>query len=176
MNAIQHCELPQEALLGKYRQEGAYTDCYFVELPGVFTQAEYVEAFYTTRLIKAERLILSLLVSKPSSDRQAKQLAKGETKTFAAWSVENQTGNQLLLSDFLGRTRSWLMSVVDESGNSSRTRLYFGSAVVLKLNAATGQASFGFAFHALLSFHKLYSRALLRSASSRLARSEHDLK
>ncbi len=174
MNTIQLCELPQEALLSRYQQEGAYTDCYFIDLPSAVSHAEYVEAFYTTAVFKVERLILSLLVSKPSTDRQAKQLASGEVKTFAAWSVEGQTANQLLLCDFLGRTRSWLMSVVDESSNSSNTRLYFGSAVVPKVDPASGQTSFGFAFHALQGFHKLYSRALLRSAHSRLVQSKHD--
>lgn len=173
MSAIQTCELPQDALLNKYKQEGAYTDCYFVELPSTVTHAEYVEAFYTSTVFKVERTILSLLVSKPSSDRQAKQLANDEVKTFSAWRVEGRTANQLLLCDFLGQTRSWLMCVANESGNAGSTRLYFGTAVVPKVNSATGKVSFGFAFHALLGFHKFYSRALLRSALSRLARSRH---
>lgn len=174
MNAIQLCELPQEALLRKYMQEGAYTDCYFVDLPHPVSHTEYVEAFYTTAVFKVERLILALLVSKPSTDLQAKQLASGEVKTFAAWNVEGSSGNQLLLCDYLGRTRSWLMSVVDESSNSTKTRLYFGSAVVPNVESRSGRATFGLAFHALHGFHKLYSRALLRSALSRLVRSKHD--
>ncbi len=174
MNTIQPCELPQEALLSKYTREGAYTDCYFVDLPRSISQAEYVEAFYTTAVFKVERLILASLVSKTSTDLQAKQLASGEVKTFAAWSVEGRSGNQLLLCDYLGRTRSWLMSVANENGKSNSTRLYFGSAVVPDAEPASGRATFGLAFHALLGFHKLYSRALLHSALSKLVRSKHD--
>ena len=167
MTAIRLGELPQEALLNRYK-EGAYTDCYFMDVPRVISLAEYVEAFYTTSVFKVERRILSLLAAKPSTDLQAKQLASGEVMNFAAWSVEERTPNQLLLCDFLGRTRSWLMSVVDESGDSSNTRLYFGSAVIPNVDPASGRVSFGFAFHALHGFHHLYSRTLMRSALSRL--------
>jgi hypothetical protein len=121
-------------------------------------------------LFKVERFVLATLVSRSSTDIQAKQLASGEVESFAAWNVEGKAGHQLLLCDFLGRTRSWLMTGADEQSNPSSTRLYFGSAVVPQLNTKTGQASYGFAFHALLGFHRLYSRALLRSAVSRLAK------
>jgi hypothetical protein len=170
MTGIQPGELPQSALLNKYKREGAYTDCYFMDVPRAISQAEYVEAFYTTGVFKVERMVLSLLASKPSTDLQAKQLAVGEIGNFAAWSVEDRTQDQLLLCDFLGRTRSWLMSAVDESGNLNNTRLYFGSAVVPNVDPASGQKSLGFAFHALLGFHRLYSRALLGSACNRLLR------
>ena len=52
------------------------------------------------------------------------------------------------------------------------TRLYFGSAVVPVMNAATGKSEMGFVFKALLGFHKLYSRALLSAAAARLARAK----
>jgi hypothetical protein len=171
MNIVQTGELPQEAILGKYKQEGAYTDCNFIDIPRAVSQAAYVETFYTTKLFKIERLILALLAQKPSTDAQAKLLALGEAKSFAAWSVERRTSDQLLLCDFLGRTRSWLMSAVTKDGNSSTTRLYFGSAVVPKVDRASGRASFGIAFHMLSGFHRIYSRALLRSARSRLLHS-----
>jgi len=168
MNPIQLCELPQQALLNKYKLQGVYTDCYSVVVPRAVSYSEYVEAFYTTSLFKVERFILATLVAKPSSDLQVRQLASGEAETFSAWRVEGKAENQLLLCDFLGRTRSWLMVEANEKSNSASTRLYFGSAVVPKLNAKTGQASYGFAFYALQGFHGLYSRALLRSAVSRL--------
>lgn len=171
MNVILSGELPREALLSKYKQNGAYTDCYFIDIPCAVSQAEYVEAFYTTDLFKVERLILALLVKRPSTDAQAKLLALGEAKSFAAWSVEGRTSDQLLLCDFLGSTRSWLMSAVTKDGDSSTTRLNFGSAVVPKVDRASGRASFGIAFHLLSGFHRIYSRALLRSACSRLLRS-----
>ena len=168
MSAIQVGELSKEVLLGRYKQEGAYTDCYFVDMPCRVLQAEFVEAFYTTPLFKVERFILSLFAGKPSSDLQARQLASGEIVDFAAWSVEARTGNQLLLCDYLGRTRSWLMSTPVEVHGATGTRLYFGSAVMPRRNQATGRASMRFVFHALSGFHRLYSRMLLRAAHSRL--------
>jgi len=163
----QRGELPQEALLNKYKRAGAYTDCYFMDVQRLVRHAEYVEAFYTSAVFKVERLLLSLLFSRPSNDLQAKQLARGEITNFAAWSVEGRTSNQLLLCDFLGRTRSWLMSVSTEGRSSTTTRLYFGSAVIPKNKSASGQASYGLAFHALSRFHHIYSRTLLRAALSK---------
>lgn len=170
MSAIQVGELPQEALLLPYKREGAYTDCYFMEVPRHVSQAEYVETFYTTALFKVERRILALLAARPSNDLQAKQLASGQASTFAAWSVERQTDHQLLLCDFLGRTRSWLMSVPSEG--RATTRLYFGSAVIPKQTSASGHQSFGWAFHALSGFHHLYTRALMRAALTQLSKAE----
>jgi hypothetical protein len=171
MSPIQPYALPEHALLGRYAHGGAYTDCYATEVPASVSHAEYVEAFYTTALFKLERLLLAWFVSKPSSDAQARQLAVGELNSFAAWGVEERNVNQLLMSDFNGRTRSWLMVAPVQSGGAATTRLYFGSAVVPIVNKASGQARLGFVFRALLGFHKLYSRALLRAACSRLARS-----
>jgi hypothetical protein len=72
--------------------------------------------------------------------------------------------DQLLLCDFQGRTRSWLMSAPDSTGPSPATTLNFGSAVVPQ----KPHGPMGPAFRALLGFHHLYSRALLRSAVMRL--------
>lgn len=171
MPAIQPCDLPEGALLHKYRGNGAYTDCYVTEVAWPVSQAEYVEAFYTTTVFKLERQLLTSFASRPSTDLEAGQLAAGALSSFAAWSVEGQTSHQLLLCDFAGRTRSWLMAVPVEDGNhTGRTRLYFGSAVVPVVNASTGKATLGFAFRALLGFHKVYSRVLLHAAKARLAR------
>lgn len=145
---------------------GAYTDCYVTEIARTVSLPEYVEAFYTTPIFKLERLILKWSVSKPSTDAEARHLAHGATDAFAAWSVEVRASDQLLLCDFLRRTRSWLMvSAIDSYG--SGTRLYFGSAIV-PVRSRSGQTTLGFAFNSLLGFHKLYSRALLRAARSRL--------
>lgn len=170
MPSIQRCELPLEALLSKYQHDGAYADCYVTTLASRISHAEYVEAFYTTALFKAERLLLAWLVAKPSTDAQAAQLAAGTLDSFAAWSVEARSVNQLLLCDFQGRTRSWLMVTTVESNGSEYTRLYFGSAVVPVSSARSGKQSPGLVFRLLLVFHKLYSRALLFAARSRLAR------
>ncbi len=169
MTSIQACKLPDDALLRRYLSGGAYADCYVTEFERPVSQAEYVEAFYTTGVFKLERLLLSWLVARPSTDAQAGELASGNLNSFAAWSVEAREPNQLLLSDFRGRTRSWLMSV--SASNNQTTCLFFGSAVVPIVNRLSGEARMGVAFKALLGFHKLYSRVLLRAAVTRLARS-----
>lgn len=166
MSLVRVCDLPSEALLRKYHDGGGYADCYAVDMARPVSQAEYVEAFYTTAVFKVERSILAWFASRPSTDGQAKALATGTSDAFAAWTVEGRKPDQLLLADFQGRTRSWLMSVPVAGGGA--TRLYFGSAVVPVASRKTGQAKMGFAFRALLGFHKLYSRVLLRAAVSRL--------
>jgi hypothetical protein len=171
MSSIQVCAVPQQALLAKYAQGGNYTDCYAGEFARAVSHADYVEAFYTTALFKIERLLLAWFASKPSTDAQAKELAFGVLGAFAAWRVEERNTNQLLMSDLSGRTRSWLMVSPAGSGSSTFTRLYFGSAVVAVVDKQSGQATLGFTFKALLRFHKLYSRALLSAACSRLAMS-----
>ena len=170
MSALQRSaiisELPSSALLRKYIDQGAYTDCYVTEIARTVSLPDYVEAFYTTPIFKLERLILKWWVSRPSTDAEARDLAHGDTDAFAAWSVESRVSDQLLLCDFQHRTRSWLMVSAIESGGSG-TRLYFGSAIV-PVRSRSGEARLGFAFNALLGFHRLYSRILLRAARSRL--------
>jgi hypothetical protein len=169
MPSIQPCPLPPQALLARYAGTGAYTDCYTTEVARFVSHAEYVEVFYTGGLFKIERLLLSLFLSKPSTDAQAKQLAGGEVGNFAAWRVEDRTTDQLLMCDVGGRTRSWLM-VSSPQERAQSTRLYFGSAVVPVVSSSTGKSSMGLPFKALLGFHRLYSQALLGAARSRLAR------
>ena len=168
MPRIRPHPVPPHALLTKYANSGAYTDCFLVEIARTVSHAEFVEAFYTGGLFKVERFLLRVFISKPSSDLQARQLAAGELNEFAAWRVEARAVDQLLLRAIDGRTRSWLMvSAADVPG---RTRFYFGSAVLPAVSASTGKSSLGFVFKALLGFHKLYSRALLSSAAARLER------
>jgi hypothetical protein len=169
---IDACPLPAEALLNRYRSGGGFADCYVTEIPRTVSQSEFVEAFYTTALFKLERLLLRLFLSRPSTDRQAAGLARGELDAFAAWTVEGRASGQLLLADLGGRTRSWLMAAPSEG--SAGTRLYFGSAVVPRHSARFGRAEMGPLFDALLGFHKLYSRLLLRAARSRLSRHRSD--
>ena len=65
------------------------------------------------------------------------------------------------------------MSAPGAPGSATGTLLYFGSAVVpLSKRGGTGRPRMGFAFRALLGFHKAYSRVLLRAAVARLARAE----
>ena len=169
MTSIEACELPHDALLRRYLGRGSYADCYVAKLARPVQQAEYVETFYTTAVFKLERLLLSWLIHRPSTDVQARELASGHLTSFAAWNVEARETNQVLLSDFQGRTRSWLMSAPSSGGRS--TMLYFGSAMVPTVDQRSGQRKMGLAFQTLLGFHKLYSRVLLRAAVGRLARS-----
>lgn len=162
MFGIHACPLPSDALLQRYRERGAYTDCYTTELAEASGFADYVTAFYTTPLFRIERLILALAIARPSSDNEARQLAAGTVDRFAAWDVEARADNQLLLCDLHGRTRSWLMTSRHEVTGS--TRLYFGSAVVPR----TRGVPLGRMFRALLGFHRAYSVALLLSARRRL--------
>lgn len=167
---VRSCTLPAEALLQRYRESGAYTDCYAVDVPWPVSQAEYVEAFYTTWVFTLERVLLAWLVARPSTDAQAAALASGSRGEFAAWRVEGRSDDQLLMCDFRGRTRSWLMSAAVGEGGIAATRLRFGSAVVPAADARSGRRSMGWAFRALLGFHRVYSRVLLRAAASRLRR------
>ncbi len=168
MSSIIKTELPEVALLQKYRENGSYTDCYLSLLSREVSFPEYVAAFYTTLLFKAERTVLNWFLSMPSTDEQAQQLADGTTNAWAAWTVEERATNQLLMKDYQGRTRSWFMSESLELGTGEETRLYFGSAVVPIERKSSGQTVMGFGFQTLIGFHKLYSVALLSAATSAL--------
>ena len=170
MLPISSCQLPPGALLDRHVREGAYADCYVAEIAASISLAQYVEAFYTTPVFGIERLLLKLFASRLSTDAQAKQLAAGEIETFAAWRVESRSADQLLLADFTGRTRSWLMVATDVVDGTANTRLYFGSAVIPVTDAKSGRRSQGFVFRVLLGFHTLYSRVLLSAARRRLVR------
>lgn len=161
---IQPSLLPENSLLHRYTLSGAYTDCYYMDVPCNISLSQYIHAFYTSPLFKIERSILSLIARRPSTDNDAEDLANDRISKFAAWDVEDRSSNQLLLRDFMGRTRSWLMVSPLEAHGSKGTRLYFGSAVVPKSVSSNGTKSFGVPFHALLGFHRLYSKALMRSA------------
>ncbi|MEL7537060.1 MAG: hypothetical protein AAFZ58_06330 [Pseudomonadota bacterium] len=161
--------LPHGALLARYAPgedniAPAYTDAFSTSVPEHRVFADYVHAFYTTRLFRLERFILAR-AGIPSSDEQLLALLQRRTITFAAWTVEARTHNQLLLRDVHGRTRSWLMLVPGES----QTTLYFGSAVVAR-RPTSGPIRMSWLFRVMLPLHRLYSRALLASARSRLSR------
>ena len=169
MNSVRPSTLPASALLIAYGSESGYADCFVASVSGAASFESFVEAFYTTPLFKVERTLIRWLASRPSSDQGARDLSRGACRTFAAWKVESRAANQLLLADYTGRTRSWLMAEPFEGppGNVG-TRLYFGSAIVPRKDSKTGRARMGFAFHALLGFHNLYSRLLLGAACKRL--------
>ena len=169
MNPIQTCSLPETAVLARYAGEGGYTDCYRSEVDATVMLSQYVEAFYTSPLFKVERFILRWAVRRPSSDAEARQLARGEIDRFAAWTVEDRDRRQLLMCDLFGQTRSWFL--VEPRVDGTGTRLYFGSAVVpTPASVQRGKPQMGLVFRALLGFHQLYSRALLSAACRQLNR------
>ncbi len=172
MGSINKSPLPEEALLRLYLRNGHYTDCYSTDISRSVTHSQYIAAFYTTFLFKIERFILSLAVSRPSTDTEAVQLAEEQRDSFAAWSVEARDNDQLLLCDFQGRTRSWLMVEPLPPSQAPWTRLYFGSAVVRNRKSERERKSSTFGFGALLGLHRLYSVALLYSARKRLERAK----
>ena len=165
MAVTTHSALPQSSPLVPYRERRAYTDAYSLDMPFAVSLADYLAAFYTTPLFKLERLVLTC-IGKPSSDAGAHALAYDESRRFAAWTVEARTDNQIVMCDFMSKTRSWLMCEPIEGG----TRLWFGSAIVPKRITAGGRVDLGLFFHLLLPFHRVYSVALLASAAGRVQR------
>ncbi len=173
MPPIESCPLPLRSVLQPYAGGPGYADCYRADLPRRVSQAEFIEAFYSTGLFKLERRLLGWVARRPATDHDARQLSLGAVTVFSAWRVEAQTPAQLLLCDVTGRTRSWLMAVPADADAGREagvggTRLYFGSAVVPLRAGAGGRSGMGWGFHALLGFHRLYARLLLGAARSRL--------
>ena len=173
MPDIKSDPMPSTALLRRYRKSGFHTDCYSTEIPARVSLEQFILAFYSTKLFKLERFILKWTVSRPSTDAELARLASGDKSEFAAWSVEDRAENQILLSDLQGRTRSWLMTASIATNSGDHTKLYFGSAVVPVLNKKTGEQRLGFAYKALLGFHKMYSVALLSAAAASLVKNSN---
>ena len=170
---VRPCDVPPGSYLRVFKDSTGYADCYVIDVPGVVAQEDFVVAFYTSPLFKAERTILKYLASKPATDADVKHLAAGQSDKFAAWIVERRSPSELLLADFTGRTRSWLMTTPGTADDAGRcTQLYFGSAVIPRSNRSGKSSGMGFGFYALLGFHRLYSSLLLSAASRNLCRKD----
>lgn len=165
MTAIQRKALGEHTLLSVYANSDNYTDCYETTLDGRVTLGEFINAFYTTWLFRVERRLLHWFAGRQSTDTDVRRLATGESDQFAAWHVERRHAQEILLCDMHAATRSWLMVVPPATDQTAQTTLRFGSAVVAR------EHGIGPLFRALLGFHKLYSRLLLRAAVGRLRRS-----
>ncbi len=167
--SIEPCPLPKNALLARYlhsKDSKGYTDCFAINLQQRIELPDFVEAFYTSSLFKVERAIL-MIIGKSSNDKKARELATGLRPDFAAWTVEDRNKNQILLCDFLQRTRSWLM--VENTNEPNQTKLYFGSAVVFK-SSDSGKTKPPTGFSLLSRFHVWYSKALLNAAYRKLTK------
>lgn len=169
MPAVQECQLPGDALLDRYRRSGDYTDCFCTVIDRPVGLAEFITAFYTTTLFKSERLVLKWFASRPSTDDDVAELACATSNEFAAWSVESRAADQLLLRDFRGNTRSWLMVRAGVDGARVAT-LYFGSAVTASTQRQDGSRQLEKRFRALMWLHRRYSVALLSAARKSLLR------
>ncbi len=170
MFGVSACAIPDGFLSAAFARDGGYADCYSTLIDRSVSQAQFIEAFYTTKLFKLERHILAAAVAKPSSDTQARQLAHGQIDAFAAWTVSERSDSQILLTDFRGQTRSWLMAMPIGNGanHTAQARLYFGSQVLPARGERGRSERLGPGYRALLGFHRLYSYALLASARGRL--------
>jgi hypothetical protein len=169
--AITRESVPEDALLRTFRggahpeRWGRYADCFAVSVDRDVTLAQFVFAFYTSPLFRIERGLLRLLINAPSSRADARAIADGTSGKFAAWYVGQRTEMQLLMCDRYERTRSWFRVEPERGGG---TRLRFGSAVAAKRGEKTDVPRRPAAFSLLLSFHVLYSQALLRAAEANL--------
>jgi hypothetical protein len=161
MLSIEKCSASKNTFLEKYLIDGNYVDCYSTTIDKQISFTEFIFAFYTTWLFKVEAFILKYTVRKPSSDIEAKKLSNAEIDKFAAWTVENRNEKELLMCDFVSRTRSCFMVEQLED----KTKLYFGSAVVPKKRGA----GLGFIFIILLGFHQVYSILLLYFAKNKIS-------
>jgi hypothetical protein len=163
--------VPQDALLRTFRggthpeRWGRYADCFAVGVDRNVSLAEFVFAFYTSPLFRIERGLLRLLINAPSSRSDARAVADGTADKFAAWYVGQRTATQLLMCDRYERTRSWFR-VAPKSGGG--THLQFGSAVAARRGENSEIPQRPAAFELLLSFHIVYSQALLRAAKANL--------
>ncbi len=163
--------LPETALLGRYENRpGHHTDCYVTEVSQRVDIATFSAAFFNSPVMRLERRLFALM-SYPSSLADVQALAEGRSDTFAGWVLEDRNAHQLLLKIFEGGVRTWLMVSHSDTG----TRLYFGSAVLPK-DPQADQPKLGIWVKALMGFHHVYSKILLRAARKQLARQAHETK
>lgn len=167
MTPVAQVPVPKGSFLDKVGQgDGVYTDCFEVEIAADISFADYITAFYTTPLFKAERLLLRVFARAPSTDAEARQVGQGDADRFVLWRKVERGENQLLMR--AGRTSSWFMLVPQTTEHQVLTKLMFGTVVLPVMNPETGQTRLGPGFELLLWPHKFYSRCLLSAARRRL--------
>lgn len=155
--------VPPDTLLDRYRQHGGYVDCFETRVPGAVPLGDFVAACYNGRAFRPERWAIGLLLRRPAGPREVAALAGGRSDRFSAWRVEARTACEVLLCDYQGRTRSWLM--VQREGRG--TVLRFGTTVLPQ-----GSRGGALAVRLLAGLHRCYARLLLRSAVVALRRRE----
>lgn len=168
-SSVQPRPVPDDALLATHALigPGAYTDTVSVEIEGTVSLPDFIEAFYSSRAIQPELFMIGVLFRKPTSRQQVSDLAHGRIDALAAWRVGERRADQILMREILSdKTRLYLM--VRPSADGGTTELLFGTAVLPVGVQADGSPRMSVLFTALLGFHELYARILLRSAKARL--------
>lgn len=166
MVVVVNQDIPPGRLIADYAERaGHFTDCYSCVVPGQVALADYVTAFYTTPLFRAERFVLRVAARTPSTDAQARAVADGQSERFAIWTVETRRGNELMMAERSGRTKSWF-KVLSQGGE---TQLLFGT-VVVPVPSKSGDPVLGPVFDSLKWAHTIYARALLAAAARRVQR------
>tara|TARA_R110000764_G_scaffold133384_8_gene221447 strand:+ start:6037 stop:6537 length:501 start_codon:yes stop_codon:yes gene_type:complete len=164
MVVVVNQDIPPGRLIADYAERaGHFTDCFSCVVPGKVALADFVTAFYTTPLFRAERLVLRLAAHAPSTDAQARAVAEGASDQFAIWQVEARRGNELMMAERSGRTKSWFKVLPQGSG----TQLLFGT-VVVPVRSKSGDLVLGPVFDSLKGAHTFYARSLLAAAARRL--------
>ncbi len=157
---ITETAVPPDSLIAPFAAlEAHHSDCFECAHEGAVALPDFIRAFYTQPLFRAERVVLHIAARAPSSDADVEALAIGSATRFAVWEVAERMEHAVLLMQQGGRTYSWL--------ESTPGVLRFGS-VVVPVPGRGGKPDLGPVFHSLLGAHKLYSRALLAGAARRL--------
>ncbi len=158
---VQRIEIQSDSLIARHQADtGGFADSFMTKVPAKVTIAEFVVAFYSTPLFRAERFILNLF-GRGATDEQVTELVEGRRDDFAVWTVKDRRDTELLLGETSGATASWFMIRELPDG----TELCFGSAVTPK---GPGSNRMPLSYRLLLGLHLAYSRALLGSAARRL--------
>lgn len=154
-------DVPDGTLIADDAQRtGGFADSFVTRVPGTVPLPVYVEAFYTSRLFRAERVLLGL-AGHPSTDTEARAVAEGSADRIAVWGHPVRRGDELLMPQLSGATASWFMT----RSVGTETELCFGTIV---RPGKSGAKRMPWVYRALSGFHRLYSRLLLASAARRV--------
>lgn len=161
---------PDAALIREYaRLPGGYVDCFYADVGGRVTLSDYIEAFFSTPVFRAERLMLNLTANGRSNRQSASELASGSSDKMAIWTTQARDDAQILMIAGNGPVFTWLM-VEEAQTDAFSSRLYFGSAVLPTATGKDGTPKMAAGFRVFLGLHIFYSRLLLWWAARDLDR------
>ncbi len=64
MPKVMETDLPSNVLSVSYKEQGAFVDCYYINIEKEIHLDEYLKVFYTTALFKLDRSLSSLVTFK----------------------------------------------------------------------------------------------------------------